>query len=267
MSRSIPILLYHHVAPDREIRPEDLEAQLHGLLDAGYRSLSLDELLRVLSGEVTSTKGFVVTFDDGYLDNWTYAFPVLKKLDVKATMYLVTDRVEETLSPRKPLSTDDTHRLERQPGGFLSWGEAEEMQATGLVSFGSHTQSHRNFVRANPYTDIAKELRTSKSIIESRLGQPCKHLAWPWGDHEESWKPLARAAGYASAATTRSGANVLGADPFSLQRLNVSKRDPQWLLGRLSIHSMPPVARVYGWFHGFDRRLKVQLKKESPYSA
>src|SRR5258705_11756361 len=96
MKRSIPILLYHHVSPDREITPQGFELQLRWLLDQGYRSLSLNELLPILTGKTEPQQpGFVLTFDDGYLDNWVYAYPILEKLKVKATIYLVTELINK----------------------------------------------------------------------------------------------------------------------------------------------------------------------------
>jgi len=85
-----------------------------------------------------------VTFDDGYLDNWVHAFPVLKKLGVKAAMYLVTSLVERQALPREGVAVSDTRRRERDPGGFLSWAEARAMADSGLVTFGSHTHTHRD---------------------------------------------------------------------------------------------------------------------------
>src|SRR5262249_36631270 len=154
-----------------------------------------------------------VTFDDGYRNNWTVAFPVLQKLSVPATIYLVTEKIGSD--------------------GFLSWDDARTMAESGLVTFGSHTHTHRHFVRREPYQNLEEELRTSKSLIEEKLGKPCRHLAWPWGDYEDKWLPLVEKEGYRSAATTRMGANISGSDPFRLKRLNVRRPDFDWFATRL----------------------------------
>lgn len=266
--RSLPILLYHHVAPDREIRPVDLEQQLVALLAAGFQSLSLDELLAALKADhSTLPKGFAVTFDDGYLDNWVHAFPVLKKLKVKATAYLVTGVVEERSDLRAAEAVTDTRAMERGAGGFLSWAEAREMQASGLVTFGSHSHTHRHWDRKQAYRNLDEELAQSKALIEKNLGQICRHLAWPWGDFNLSWTTKVRSAGYVSAATVRSGANTKGTDPFRLQRVNVSRADPQWLLRRLALHQSAFATDLFGMVYGLDKRFKVWRKNESPYHA
>src|ERR1051326_3462433 len=150
MKRSVPILLYHHVAPEREITPVAFERQLRTLLDAGYSCLSMDDLVEMVRGEKkVDEAAFVLTFDDGYRNNREHAFPILKKLSLPATIYLVTERVGT------------------EP--YLSWDEIKEMAGSGLVTFGSHTQTHRHFVRKEPYVNLEQELQGSKAIIEEQL--------------------------------------------------------------------------------------------------
>lgn len=267
MKRSTPILLYHHVSPDREITPIGFERQMRFLLDQGYQSLSLDDLLMRMEGRAPMTpRGFVVTFDDGYLDNWIHAFPVLKKLGVKATIYVVTSFVERHAAPRTAGSALDTRTNERGPGGFLSWAEARVMSASGLVAFGSHTHTHRAWARRKPYENLEAEMAQSKALLESELGQPCRHMAWPWGDYEKAWWPLLERLGYRSAATTRSGANTVGTHPFALQRMTISRESPEWLNARLRWHAAAAAAQGFGFFYAWDRRFKKWARSESPYS-
>jgi peptidoglycan/xylan/chitin deacetylase (PgdA/CDA1 family) len=268
MKRSIPILLYHHISPDREITPSGFERQLRWLLDQGYRSLSVSELMDVVRGRPghSDQPGFVVTFDDGYLDNWVYAYPILRKLTVKAAVYLVTERVENHPSPRVNLELKDTRSGERNPGGFLSWAEAREMAASGLVEFGSHTQTHRGFVRSRTYENLEQELILSKQMIEAELKRPCLHLAWPWGDYETTWWPLLEKAGYETAMTTLSGANTTGSNPLALKRFKVSQENLDWLASRIRWNSRALAAQSYALMYGWDRRFKTWIQSESPYS-
>jgi peptidoglycan/xylan/chitin deacetylase (PgdA/CDA1 family) len=266
LGRSIPILLYHHVAPDREVTPEGFEAQLRFLLDRGYRSLSMGEVLQVLLGESPAhARAFAVTFDDGYFDNWVNAFPILKKLQVQATIYLVTDRAERHADVRSAPPTLDTRHMERAPGGFLSWAEVRIMAASGLVRFGSHSHTHRGFLRQSPYADVEAELRQSKQWIEKETGVPCTHLAWPWGEYETSWLSMATRLGYRSAVTTRAGANAPGSDPMTLRRLRVRNGSARWLRSRLLWNAYVWPSRLVGSFYGLDQRFKVWWNKESPY--
>jgi len=247
MKPSIPILLYHHVAPGRPITPQAFEAQLRFLQDNSYRNLSIDELMQVVEGNrEVPAQAFVISFDDGYGDNWTCAFPILQRLSMKAIIYLVTERV----------GTE----------GFLSWPEIRSMSESGLVTFGSHTHTHRRFVRREPYRNLEEELRQSKTLIEDELRKPCEHLAWPWGDYETAWLPFVKTVGYRSAATTLSGANTTGKDPYALKRINVRKPDLDWFRRRVRLNQWALPADLFGPFNGLDRRLKVWWNNETPYA-
>ena len=241
-------MLYHHVSPEREITPQGFERQLRWLLDQGYQSLSMSELVAVIKGQAEPERpGFVVTFDDGYLDNWTTAFPILKKLSVQAVMYLVTERIGKT-------------------DGFISWMDARAMAASGLVEFGSHTHTHRHFIRTERYDNLEQELMVSKQLVETELKRPCTHLAWPWGDYETGWWPLLEKTGFQTAMTTQAGANTVGTPPFALKRFKVSREDLEWLAGRCRWNSRALAARSFALMYGWDRRLKTWLHAESPYS-
>lgn len=247
MTPNTPILLYHHVARDRDMTPERFEAQLSWLLKEGYTVVTMDDLVESIAGQkMIAKRSIVLTFDDGYANNYNEAFPVLKKLSLKALIYLVTDRI----------GTD----------GFMTWEQVRQMKASGLITFGSHTRTHRDFVRKNEFQNLEDELIGSRQIVEEKLSVPCRHFAWPWGDYETSWLPRVQAAGYVSAATTLGGPNVPGSNPFSLRRLNVRQSSTEWLASRLRRNESSLGARVFGLTNGWDRRFKVWWNKESPYS-
>ena len=97
--RPVPVLMYHHINHHKgdmvTITPEVFEDQMEYLYRAGYRTLKIAELIACINGGLTLTqKAVVVTFDDGWLDNYIYAFPTLKKYKINATVFLITDRVE-----------------------------------------------------------------------------------------------------------------------------------------------------------------------------
>jgi peptidoglycan/xylan/chitin deacetylase (PgdA/CDA1 family) len=247
MRPSTPILLYHHIASDREITPQGFENQLRFLLDQGYRSLSMNNLVQNIRGEKTiAAPGFVLTFDDGYQDNYTHAFSILQKLSVQALVYLVTERIGAE--------------------GFLSWEQIQAMSASGLVTFGSHTHTHRHFVRRETYQNLEEELMRSKELIETQTKKSCEHFAWPWGDYETEWLALVQKIGYHSAATTLSGANVPGSNPYQLKRVNIRRQSTEWLKSRMRWNASALAAAAIGPLYGLDRRFKVWWNKESPYS-
>jgi len=106
----VPVFMYHHVSPHKgdmvTVAPDVFEAQMRFLAEAGYKTLRADEIVDYaatpalhsspLGGERMIRGTVAITFDDGYLDNYIYAFPVLKKYNIKATIFLVTDWVERS---------------------------------------------------------------------------------------------------------------------------------------------------------------------------
>lgn len=247
MKPSIPILLYHHVAPEGPISPAAFEAQLRFLQERGWTALAIDDVIRMVGGQKeVPARAFALTFDDGYRDNWTEAFPVLQRLSMRAVIYLVTERI----------GTPE----------FLTWPDIEAMADSGLVTFGSHTHTHRHFIRGERYQDLEQELGQSKALIEERLGKLCQDLAWPWGDYETGWLPLVKHIGYRSAATVSSGANTLGKDPYALKRIPVRRPDLDWFRRRLFRNQWAVPAALLGPFNGLDRRFKVWWHHETPYA-
>jgi peptidoglycan/xylan/chitin deacetylase (PgdA/CDA1 family) len=262
---SVPILLYHHVAPDREVTPAGFKAQLAWLKSSGRACLSGAELLDHLTGRRPAPPGSVMlTFDDGYADNWIHAFPALKRHGLKATIFVVTGRLSRGVAPR-PRSDEggalvDTRSDERGPRGFLDWSEARAMAESGLVEIGSHTETHKDFRVEAEYADLPGELERSRKTIESETKAPCLQLAWPWGRYEESWPEQAAGAGYALVHTTRPGANVPGGDPLRLARFKVQGDSLPWLKRRLALYEYPLAARLYGGLYGLDRRFRSLFK-------
>lgn len=262
---SVPVLLYHHVAPDREVTPEAFETQLSWMRSAGYAALSGTELLDHLEGrKPVPPRSVVLTFDDGYADNWVYAFPALKRHGFKATIFVVTGRLDALGAQR--LRSDEggalveTRRDERVSSGFLNWAETKAMAESGLVEIGSHTETHKDFNRRIPYADLHGELERSRRMIEEKIGASCGQLAWPWGDYEQSWPRLAAEAGYDLVYTTRPGANTPGADPLRVARFKVQNGSLPWLRRRLALYGNPVTAGLYGSFYGLDRKLKSFFK-------
>ncbi|MBI5874723.1 MAG: polysaccharide deacetylase family protein, partial [Deltaproteobacteria bacterium] len=96
----VPVFMYHHVSPHKgdmvTVNPDVFEAQMRFLKEAGYRTLSAEEIVSYADEKsAVSGKAVAITFDDGYLDNYVYAFQILKKYNIKATIFIVTDWVEE----------------------------------------------------------------------------------------------------------------------------------------------------------------------------
>lgn len=182
-SPNMKTLLYHLVMDEPYskytylfVREGDFEAQLREIQSLGFETYFADEPERA-----DGKPGVVITFDDGYADNYTAVFPLLKKYNMKATIFLITDMI----------GTD----------GHLTKEQIEEMQESGLVHFGSHTVSHTRLDMLTEY-QIRQELLTSKEIIEGITGKEVTALAYPNGVYTEKIEQLAIAVGYRYAYTT-----------------------------------------------------------------
>jgi peptidoglycan/xylan/chitin deacetylase (PgdA/CDA1 family) len=209
-SLAIAILAYHQIS--RDTAPKDpsrlsvsvgkFERQMHYLHDHGYRCLSLLELLR--SPENTPPrrrKTFVLTFDDGYEDFFTRAWPILRRYRFTATVFLVTDRVG---------GQSDWEGERGTP--LLTWEQVEALDQDG-ISFGSHTCTHRRLTRLSG-EQIWHELTASKNRMESKLGHEIPLLAYPRGESNGEIQGMAMQASYRAACGVDTGSR----GPFNLWR-------------------------------------------------
>jgi hypothetical protein len=256
----VPALLYHHVAPDREVTPEGFDRQMARLREDGWRCLSAAELSAHLSGEAPAPeRSLLITIDDGYADAWVYAYPALRKHGMRAILFVVTSRVRDG-APRRTCeeggSVLDTRQDERGPEGFLNWAELRAMAESGVAEVGSHTHTHAGFVDGAEYGDISMELDRSRVEIEMRIPAWSGAIAWPWGRWREEWIREAKAAGYRLAFTTQVGPNLPGTSPFRVQRCKVQGDDVSWLGSRLWLYGHPLIASAYSRLYGLDRRVK-----------
>jgi peptidoglycan/xylan/chitin deacetylase (PgdA/CDA1 family) len=152
--RGIPVVMYHSVGRNRPdwiwnylITPvEVFEGQMQLLRASGWNTISLDVLYsHMASGAPVPDKSVVLTFDDGYLDNWMYAFPILAKYGHHAVIWMTTDFVDPCQVPRPTLRDVWSKKLSEEaldPRGYLSWVEMREMAAAGLVEIQSHAKTH-----------------------------------------------------------------------------------------------------------------------------
>jgi len=142
--RSIPVLMFHGVAPDRPDRPPQMDHWLEpGTLDRYLRQLRRSRTETLFLGELREIRegkrrpprrAAVLTFDDGYLDFWLYIFPLLQEHRVKATVFVTTDFIDPAGEPRS--------LPEAFPFGFLSWPEMCALEGSGLVEVQSHARTH-----------------------------------------------------------------------------------------------------------------------------
>ena len=172
----IPILLYHDfvtTVPDSDPdnfnyinTPQSYEENIKVLLENGYTFISFQELNDVNNGKISlPEKPILVTFDDGYASNYEYIFPILKKYNVKVSIFVVTDKIGKEVDGKK----------------YLSWEQCREMQDSGLVEIFSHSKRHV-FYDKLPVRMIRDDVIESYKIIEENLGnKDLKVFAYPYG--------------------------------------------------------------------------------------
>lgn len=196
------ILMYHSISdhcgsmPDElSVTPTSFERQLAALSKQDYEFFTVSELLaRKNSGR----PAVAITFDDGFLDNYTEAFPLIKKYKAKATIYLATN-----IRGIKRLSVE----------------MIQEMQDSNLIEFGAHTENHKNLSTLSE-EEAEQEIRNSKTRIEFITSVPCKTFAYPFGRYNDSNVAAVKAAGFKTAVTVKKGVSDLS-DPLRLKRISI----------------------------------------------
>ena len=220
------ILMYHMIrGPLRggrfnklRVPAAEFERQLKWLVDNGWRFAFLSEL-----GEVAGqSKTVVLTFDDGYRDNYTSAHPLLLKYGAKATLFLVMDRFDRDWSTTKK-AHHDSGELMREPK--LTDAEVREMLQSGAWELGAHTLTH---ALLPDLTDAEKreEIAGSKAELETTFGTTVASFAYPFGIFGNDDEVLTGAVGYEFAVTTDAGISAdIRADALRLKRVKVSGKE------------------------------------------
>ncbi len=201
-----PILMYHYVEdantsslPYLFINTYYFEAQLKTLKSHCYQTMFVRDVAEVLYDKKSlPVKNITLTFDDGYADWYYNVFPLLKKYQVKATMFVIVNNIGTP--------------------GYLTKEQMIEMANSGLIEFGSHTLSHQNLKKVTD--NVAKdEISKSKKQLESILGRPVYSLAYPYGFFTKRDEILCQKAGYLSCVSTYPGDQQSFKSRYSLYRL------------------------------------------------
>lgn len=221
----LPVLVYHHIQKNVQSEvsctPEQFEAQIVALKNAGFTPLTLAQAKLFLAGALTGiAKPLLITFDDGYESLFRFALPVAVKYKVPMTVFVVTARIG-----RKP-----------QFARYLSEVQIKEMADSGFFDFGSHTHDlHIESTRIyeafgsgdeNPVLELLnRDLRMSSARLESIIGRRPDAMAWPYGKYNHEFTGIARRNGFKIHFTSAAGYNEPGANPFAVKRIPVTSRD------------------------------------------
>lgn len=206
----VPILMYHYVdatpppagpyADSLTVRTKDFKAEMTYLVANGYHTVSLSDVYLAMAGRKRLPgKPVVLTFDDGGLDNFTVAFPVLEQHGLTATFFVITGRVGKE--------------------GQMEWRQLREMAARGM-SIQSHSVSHPD-LRGVSAARLKSELVDSRTAIAEAIGLPSYVLCYPSGAYNDRVIKAARSAGYVMAVTTDRGREGDPSAVFELHRRRV----------------------------------------------
>jgi peptidoglycan/xylan/chitin deacetylase (PgdA/CDA1 family) len=189
----LPVLLFHHISTPPDglsesakqwyVSEEKFEEVLLFLQEHDWHPIVVSELMGYLGKNNIPEHAIILTFDDGAADFYTTAFPLLKKYDTKSVMHIMTS-----------VHSDN----------WMTAKQIQELDATGLVEFGSHTKYHEYLTRVS--TEKArKEMEESKASLEKLLEKPVYSIGYPFGLYDESIMSLAKELEYTVGFSLRSG--------------------------------------------------------------
>ena len=206
--RPVPILMYHHVAPTRRgsdllwVARSQFARELAYLHDHGYHAVTLQQVYQCwMRGTALPTRPVVLSFDDGYLDQYRYAAPLLRRYGDTAVLNLIVDNL----------------------GRSLTIAMVSRMAASGW-EIDSHTITHRNLTRLSPAT-VAYELKGSRDLLQRYFQAPVEFFCYPGGVYDSAVKAAVRHAGYLAATSVWYGL-ARPSERFALPRIVVFGGEP-----------------------------------------
>jgi peptidoglycan/xylan/chitin deacetylase (PgdA/CDA1 family) len=219
----VPMLMYHQVSADPapefrkySVTPSAFSRQMDVLWKLGYRSVTLDQLLRCREGTGSlPPRPVVITFDDGFRESVEHAVPILSDRGFTAIFYLVAGligRNSRWLAAEKGVEFP-----------LADWDTLRGLAAAG-IECGAHTCTHPRLAELSAAA-CREELVTAKQLLEDGLGREVRHMAYPFGSHDDAVRTRVIEAGYASASSSRPGLSPPDDDPFALRRVFVSGHD------------------------------------------
>jgi len=212
---NVPILMYHSIRLDSEmqnmtqlksayfLKKSQFYQQMAYLKASGYNTITLYELLKIYRENKEWNKKYAaITFDDGYLDNYLHAFPILQEFKFQATFFIVTSWMNSK--------------------NYLTWDNVQELAKYGM-QIHSHTVSHPILKTCKP-TKVINELRSSKREIENKLGTEVVFLSYPHGSFDASTVDVAKRVGYFGSCSSRWGFFSKRSDIYGMERIAVRSK-------------------------------------------
>ena len=200
MSQRVPVLVYHHVYPDGHpelgrpsgkkatgvIAESDFRRQMEHVKSGGWEAISTTRLVDWIEGrEEVPARSVVIHFDNGWLDAWTMAMPIVKEYGLTATSFVITDGTAAATEGRAAAVTTSTEGAVQKP--FITWAHAEGLLEEGW-EIGAHSSTHPKFAElhdAEGDEGVLEEVASSSTMFEQRLGFVPQHFAYPSGSRND----------------------------------------------------------------------------------
>ncbi|SCM83613.1 Polysaccharide deacetylase [uncultured Sporomusa sp.] len=242
----VPVLMYHKVNPlviDRNtVHIDNFKQQLQYLAQSGYQTITLAQYQECLTGrQVLPIRPIILTFDDGYEDNFTHVLPLLKQYNMKGTIFVVAGGIG------KPCSWLRRHECNQ----LMTWEQLNKWLEAGM-EIGGHTMSHPMLSRLTDAA-IRYELEASKELLEQELKTKIEFFCYPYGDLDDRVKTLAQIVGYKAGIAIFNNVSLIHKDIYAIPRVGISSRLPLW-------EFKLKVSRLYRCFIGM-RKIESGLKR------
>lgn len=201
----VPILCYHGVLDkpwgiqELFVKVDEFEAQMKYLSEQGYTPIFVSEIANAGNYE----KPIIITFDDGYLDVYTNAYPILKKYNIKANIYLISGWINGDV--------------------YMTTEMAKEMANSPLIEVGSHTVTHKALAKLSE-ADIEYELSTSKKSLEEMIGKDVEVVAYPTGSYDNRVIKIAKKYYDYALSTVNGKEDPNKLNTYSLKRIYVYRK-------------------------------------------
>ncbi|MDP8260445.1 MAG: polysaccharide deacetylase family protein [Candidatus Gygaella obscura] len=219
----VPIFMYHSVRKDNPsstkliVSPKAFEEQMRFLAKNSYNVISLSCLARIIQeNKKIPPKTVVVTFDDGYRDNFLNAKPILEKYLIPATIFIAVDFIGQQIK-QSSYFVDSSE--------FMSIEELKSLVDSEFIDLGIHTFSHVDLVKLDEQNDLIHEIKEPKEFLEEQLDCEMDLFSYPFGSFDKRSRSIVLQSGYVAAVATNPGRDYPKNDVFVLKRIRISEKD------------------------------------------
>ncbi|CAQ89427.1 polysaccharide deacetylase family protein [Escherichia fergusonii] len=264
-AKNLPVLMYHHVSncPGLvTLSPKTFREQMKWLADHKWKTVTSDEIEYFYEGGELPRKSVMLTFDDGYLDNWFQVYPVLKEFNLKAHIFLIAGLIGDgpiRSFQKREYSHQDCEQIINKDNAddvMLRWSEVDVMLSSGLVEFHIHTHSHIRWDKMYSYREeqcqyLKQDILESRKVFLDKIGKCSKHFCWPEGYYNSDYIKVAEELGFSYLYTTERRMNNRTNGTLRLGRISTKEREHSaWLKRRLFCYTTPLFSSLLALYKG-----------------